>query len=88
MEINSRRGIYISLEQAYNKAIQMNPDVSSQVQRQATMTQANQQHLQAQKAKVAASSVTGAPAGGGSQNHVGDGSLRGDLEAALANMRV
>lgn len=88
MEINSRRGIYISLEQAYNKAIQMNPDVSAQVQRQATMTQANQQHLQAQKAKVAASSVTGAPAGGGSQQHVGDGSLRGDLEAALANLRI
>lgn len=88
IEVSSRRGIYLSLDQAYSKAIQLNPDVSAQVQRQATMTQANQQHLQAQKAKVAASSVTGAPAGGGSQQHVGDGSLRGDLEAALANMRI
>ncbi len=88
MEINSRRGVYITLEQAYNKAVQMNPEVSAQVQRQASMSQANQQHLQAQRVKAAASSVSGAPAGGGDNKFVGDGSMRGDLEAAFANMRI
>lgn len=88
MEINSRRGVYITLEQAYNKAVQMNPEVSAQVQRQASMSQANQQHLQAQRVKAAASSVSGAPASGGDNKFVGDGSMRGDLEAAFANMRI
>lgn len=88
IEVASKRGYQLSLEAAYEKAVALNPDVSSQLNRQTILAQANQQHLQAQKAKIAASSVNGSPAGAGSQNHVGDGSLRGDLEAALANLRI
>ena len=88
IEVASRRGVALSLDDAYNKAVAINPDVSGQQSRQAMMTQANQQHQQAQKARIAASSVNGAPASGGSNAYAGDGSLRGSIEAAFNNARV
>lgn len=88
IEVASRRGVVLSLEQAYHKAAQLNPDVAGQLQRQTTMNQAQQTHQQAQRAKAAASSVSGAPAGGGNMEFSGDGSLRGAVEAAFANARL
>jgi len=88
IEVASRRGVALSLEDAYNRAVVINPGASGQQSRQATMTQANAQHQQAQRAKIAASSVNGAPASGGSNAYAGDGSLRGSIEAAFNNARV
>ena len=88
IEVASRRGVAMSLEDAYTKAVAINPDVSGQQVRQAAMTNANSQHQQAQRAKLAASSVSGAPASGGSNAFAGDGSLRGAIEAAFNNSRV
>jgi len=88
IEVASRRGVALSLEDAYTKAVTINPNVSGQQSRQAMMTQANQQHQQAQKARIAASSVNGAPASGGSNAYAGDGSLRGSIEAAFNNARI
>lgn len=88
IELYARRGVYISLPEAYNKVVVANPAINEQQSRQAMMTQANQQHQQAQKAKLAASSVNGAPASGGSNAYVGDGSLRGSIEAAFSNARI
>lgn len=88
IEVASRRGIALSLEDAYTKAVAINPDVSGQQSRQASMAQANQQHQQAQKARNAASSVSGAPASGGANAFAGDGSLRGSIEAAFNNARI
>lgn len=88
MEIYVKKGVAITLDEAYNKAIHMNDTVSGQLERQATMSNANQQHQQALRAKVAASSVTGAPASGGDQRLVGDGSLRGAIEAAFGGQRL
>jgi hypothetical protein len=88
MEISFNRGVALSLDEAYTRATRMNPDVSGQVERQATMSNANQQHQQALRAKAAASSVTGAPASGGDQRLVGDGSLRGAIEAAFGGQRL
>ena len=81
IEINSRRGVYITLEQAYNRAVSGNPDLSAQ-------QQAIQLNNQAQQAKAAALSVSGAPAGSGSPTHVSTGNLRADLEAAFAGNRL
>jgi len=81
INLGAKRGIYISLSEAYNKAIVFNPQVNQ-------MQQAQQQNLQAQRAKAASRSVTGAPAAGGSNEFAGDGSLRGSLEAAFANLRA
>jgi len=88
MEISTRRGVAMTLDEAYSRATRMNPDVYGQLERQGNMTNANQQNLQAQRAKVAASSVTGSPASGGMQQHVGDGSLRGAIEAAFGGQRL
>ena len=81
MELNSRRGIYISVEQAYNKAVGMNPELSA-------MQQATQLNQRAQRAAAAAASVSGAPVGGGQQTHVTSGDLRADIEAAFGGNRI
>ena len=88
IEMKAKKGIYLSLEDAYDMATKVNPDVSGQVQRQATMTSATQVHNQAIRARNAASSITGAPASAGSSGMVGDGSLRGSIEAAFGGARL
>jgi len=81
MEINARRGIYISVQEAYNKATGMNPELSA-------MQQATQLNQRAQRAAAAAASVSGSPVGGGTQSHASEGNLRADLEAAFGGSRV
>lgn len=81
IELNARRGVAISLETAYSRATQWNPQVSA-------MSQATQQNQLAQKAKAAAVSISGAPALGGAQVQGGDGTLRGDILAAFGGGRL
>jgi hypothetical protein len=88
IDMNARRGVAISLEEAYSRAVRMNPETAGLMERQHTMQTAEQRNLQAQRAKLAASSVSGAPASGGVQQHVGDGSLRGAIEAAFSGQRI
>ena len=88
IDLAAQKNIPLSLDKAYNLSVQMNPELSAQMDKEAGMQHASQQHLQAQRAKAAASSVTGAPAGGGSSAAVGDGSLRGTIEAAFSGQRI
>ena len=88
IELNARRGVALSMEDAYDRAVRSNPDTFGQITQQSALAQANQQHLQAQRAKTAASSVSGAPAGSGSSVYAGDGSLRSQIEAAFNNSRI
>jgi hypothetical protein len=88
VEIYVKKGLAISLSEAYNKAIHMNDTVREQMGKQVAISSANQQHQQAQRALKAASSVTGAPAAGGVHGNVGDGSIRGALEAAFNGARI
>jgi hypothetical protein len=88
IEVAAKRGRALSLDEAYHTAVSLNPNAVEQQSRQAQISQANAQHQQAQRAKVAASSINGAPAAGGSQQFSGDGSLRGAIEAAFAGNRV
>ena len=88
VDLFSKRGIYLSLDEAYNRAIRMNPDTYGQLERQSTVSAATQAHQAALKAKAAGSSISGAPAGGGGQFNGGDGSLRGAIEAAFGGMRL
>lgn len=81
MEINARRGVYISVQEAYNRAVGMNPELSA-------MQQATQLNQRAQRAAAAAASVSGSPVGGGTQTHASSGDLRADLEAAFGGSRV
>ena len=88
VDLFSRRGIYLSLDDAYNRAIRMNPDTYGQLERQSTVSTATQAHQAAVRAKNAGSSISGAPAGGGGQRNTGDGSLRGAIEAAFGGQRL
>ena len=88
IELSAKRGIYLTPEQAYHKAVQLNPETFGEIQKQSQMSQAQTTHQQAQRARAAASSVSGAPASGGGGEFVGDGSLRGAIEAAFGNARV
>jgi len=82
IELSARRGVDITLTQAYDKALKM----TGKSDELASMSAMQTQHAQAARAKAASSSISGSPAGGGAQAVVSDGSLRGDLEAAIANM--
>jgi len=66
IEINSRRGVYLPLEQAYNRAIAANPEISQLVNQQRvneTMKQqAAEANAKAQRALKASKSVVGTPA--------------------------
>lgn len=67
VEMGAKRGLYLSLDEAYNRAIAMNPEVSKQVatQRQAEAKKAAAlaANAKAQKALGASVSVGGAPGG-------------------------
>ena len=67
IEIQAKRGVAISLEQAYTRAIAMNPDVSQrltqQLQQANSRAAASEGNLKAQRALAASKSVGGAPNG-------------------------
>jgi hypothetical protein len=86
IELNSRRGIYIPLPEAYNKAVRMNDDTyqasSVRDSSQAATNAALQAHQAAQRAKGAAVSVSGNPSASGT--NVGNPlDLRGTILSAL-----
>lgn len=88
VDIAAKKGLYLSLDEAYTKAVRLNDDLYTQSVKQVTMQSAAQQHAQAQRAKAAASSITGAPAGSGSGQLVGNGDLRSTIEAAFGGARL
>lgn len=86
IELNSRRGIYIALPEAYNKAVRMNDDTyqasTVRTSSQAATDAAMQAHQAAQRAKGAAVSVSGNPTGVGT-NQGNPSDLRGTILSAL-----
>jgi len=88
IDLNAKKGIPLSLDEAYNRAVRMNPDTYGQMERQSTVSAATQAHQAAIRARNAGSSISGSPAGGGGQSNGGDGSLRGAIEAAFGGQRL
>jgi len=88
IDLAARKGVALPLDEAYSRAVRMNPDTYSQMERQTTVSSATQAHQAAMRAKNAGSSISGAPAGGGGQFNNGDGSLRGAIEAAFGGQRL
>jgi DNA-binding ferritin-like protein len=89
IELGAKRGLYFSPEQAYTRAVAMNPEWNAQMvaqqQAAAQMSQAQAANAKAQKALGAAASVSGAP--GGSPAGVNpNGSLRDTIEAAWSQV--
>ncbi len=78
VEIMANRGLHISIEEAYNRAVAMDPTISKQV----NDTQlAAQQNARAQRALKASTSVGGAP--GGSLNGAPSTDRRATIAAAF-----
>ena len=82
IELSAKRGVYVTLESAYNKAIQLDPIISQELAAQSATAKAAKANAQAQRALKASVSVGGAPSGvvAGSPTN---GSRRAAIEAAL-----
>jgi len=89
VEIAAKRGVYLSLDAAYTRAIAMNPEVSSQVATQkaneAKRLSAQTANARAQKALNASVSVGGAP-GGVPSGASGATDRRSVIAAAMDNL--
>lgn len=82
IEINSKRGVSLSLEQAYTRAVAMNPDAQAAVASRSKQAQAQKANAAAQRSLGASLSVSGAPSV--VKTDVPATDLRGTLEAAVA----
>jgi hypothetical protein len=87
MDIYTKRGLAISPEEAYNKAIQTHPEISRVVQerteQEAAKTALSRGTEAARKARIAGSSVGSSAPLGGSPSGNGSMSLRDTIEAAF-----
>lgn len=88
IEMGARRGVAISMEDAYTRAVRMNDDTFQATSARESTQQATQQALQAhqaaQKAKGAAVSVSGSPMATGT-NAGNPADLRGTIAAAFSD---
>jgi hypothetical protein len=80
IEVAARRGVDLSLEQAYERACQMNPEISRVLAQRAAAGQAQNQNRSTARARAASSSVRSTPVTGGVA--ATPENLRGALEAA------
>jgi hypothetical protein len=80
LEVAARRGIDLSLEQAYERACKMQPDIAKVLEAREAAARAGNLQGSTQRAKHAASSVRGTPSGVPSSNPA---DLRGAIEAAF-----
>ena len=63
MELAARRGIELSLEDAYNRAVKVHPEVSRALQQREEARQANARIASTQQSRAASSSLRSTPAG-------------------------
>lgn len=88
MEMASRRGAHLTLEEAYMRAVAFHPGAQAASQAASQASQAQNANARAQAALRASSSVGGAPAGNGSTQAESDGTMRGDILASMHNLRI
>jgi hypothetical protein len=81
LEVASRRGIDLSLDQAYERACQMQPEISKVLAARAAAQQAGTARQSTQRARAAASSVRGTPSNVSTNSQPDN--LRGAIEAAI-----
>jgi hypothetical protein len=90
IEMNARRQVYLTPQQAYGRAVAMNPEWGAQMAQQAQngrqLQQAHELNTRAQRALNASSSVSGGPSGSpvGGANQGND--LRATIEAAFSQV--
>lgn len=72
IELSAKKGVYITLQQAYNKAVQLDPVINKELEAQNIARRAAQANAKAQRAKKASASVGGAPSVGSGAPVAGD----------------
>lgn len=82
IEVKAAKGVALSLEQAYNLAVKMNPEAQQAEADRLKQQTAQKQNAQAQKALGASLSISGSPAP--LRTEVNTSDLRATLEAAMA----
>jgi len=82
MEMFHNRGVALSLDEAYDKAVKLHPEISAVLQQREAAKAAGNAQASTQRAKDASSSVRSNPAGATSAAP-GD-TLRGAIEAAYS----
>lgn len=83
IDMNNARGVPFSLEQAYNVAVRVHPEISKVLDARALSTQATAMSNTAQRAKAAAVQVKGEGAQVGPATGNEPSSIRGAIEAAI-----
>jgi hypothetical protein len=90
IEMNARRNIYLTPEQAYQRAVGMNPEWAAASAQQLTngrrIQQAQDANSRAQRALAASGSINGAPGGAPVGGAGAAGSLRDTIEAAFSQV--
>jgi hypothetical protein len=81
IEVARRRGVALSLKDAYSRAVAMNPDVAEALRQREAAKAAQTANAATAKARAASSSVRSSPAAAPSKS---DDSIRALLEAGLA----
>lgn len=82
IEMSAKRGLYLSLPEAYNRAVKLNPEAEKTVQAQLAQQAAAQATAKAQQALRASASVAGSPTGP-SLSATQPTDLRSAIEAAM-----
>jgi hypothetical protein len=83
LELSARRGVQMSLQDAYGRATMLHPTISKLVENRGVASQVAQQNAAAQKARNTAVSVRNAPAQSGGSAEAEDDSIRGVLERSI-----
>lgn len=83
LEVSARRGVQLTLQQAYSRASMLHPTISKLVENSGLAQQVAQQNAAAQKARNTAVSVRSAPTGSGGNDDADDDSIRSALEKAI-----
>jgi hypothetical protein len=82
IDLHTQRGQRITLQDAYDRATMLNPQVREIVSRRAEAEKVNAQAQAAQRARRAAASISGSPAPAGSPGPAAGNSRLADIEAA------
>lgn len=89
VELAVKKGLYLSLPEAYDKAVRMNDQITPSITARSRVANDTEQalaaHQQAQRAKGAAVSVSGSPNGTAASTHVNPNDLRSVIAAQLTD---
>lgn len=86
LEVAARRGVQMSLRDAYSRATMLHPTISKLVENRGVAQTVAQQNAAAQRARNAAASVKSAPTGSSGDEDDADDSIRGALNKSIAKI--